>query len=291
MSTEEKTVDNFGMESMGWDRIPFDMVDKKVTDLMDFTGQKVVITGAGGVGLGIALSHRFAALGADLVMTDINPAVNDLAKEVAEKYGVKTYPIVADLMKFDQVQALFKEANEKLGRIDILINNATFTRYGNFYEFTEEEINDTITGAFTSVAYCCRCVADYMIPQKAGKIINISSESSFDKNNQSIVLYGASKSGVNGLTRGLAYELGQFGITVNGVAPALMFHTQLQEVFKNPVPETLGVRQLMAYGAQSTLLKRASLPEEVANTVVFLCSDACSYIDGQTISNGGGLIV
>lgn len=292
MNDRENMVDSYTMKDLGWDKVPFDIVDKRVTDLMSLKGKKAIVTGAGGVGLGIAISNRLAGLGADVVMTDISPKVEDAAKEVADRWHVNTYPIVCDLTKYEQVKALFAEANEKMGRIDILINNAFFTRYGNYPEFTEDMIVDAAYGGFISVAYCCRCACDYMIPQKSGRIINISSASGSDaKNNAGITMYGACKSGVNGLTRGLANELAPHGIMVNAVAPGLMLHSALQEAFKHPTPENLQGRIPMVLGVRSTLCGRTSIPEEVANTVAFLCTDACSYLYGQVIHDDGGIIV
>jgi 3-oxoacyl-[acyl-carrier protein] reductase len=157
--------------------------------------------------------------------------------------------------------------------------------------FTEDQIDTTIRGALLSVVYFLRCACDYMIPQGYGKIVNISSESSYSKNNENIVLYAATKSAMNGLTRGLANELAPFGIMVNGVAPGLMFHDQLRYVFDYPTEENLGVRQTMCQGVADTICKRPSLADKVANTVVYLASDANTYIYGQTILNGGGINV
>ena len=283
----------FTVEDLGWNKVPFADVDKKVTDLMDFTGKTVIETGAGGVGLGRALAHRFAALGAKVVKNDINEeGLMKNAKEVEEKWNTKVYPIVADLENFDSVKEFFAKANEALGgHIDVVINNATHTSYGPFFMFTEEQIDTTVRGALLSVIYCLRCACDYMIPQGYGKIVNISSESSYSKNNENIVLYAATKSAMNGLTRGLANELAPFGIMVNGVAPGLMFHDQLRYVFDYPTEENLGVRQTMCQGVADTICKRPSLADEVANTVVYLASDANTYIYGQTILNGGGINV
>lgn len=292
MVDSNAAVDSYGLKELGWDKVPVDIIDKSVIDLMSLKGKKAVITGAGGVGLGIALSHRLAALGADIVMSDISPKVEENAKAVAQRWGVKTYPIICDLMKYDQVEKLFAEANEKLGRIDILINNAFYMQPGNFPEFTEEIITKTVYGSLMSVIFCSRCVCDYMIPQKSGRIINISSASgSMGKGASNIALYAASKSGVNGLTRALAAELAPKGIIVNAVSPGLMFHSALREAFENPTPENLVGRIPMVEGARNSMPARPSLPEEVANTVAFLCTDACSYIYGQVINNDGGIVV
>ena len=288
----DEKVEAYGLKDLGWDKVPTDIIDKSVFDLISLKGKKAIVTGAGGIGLGRALSHRLAGLGAEVVMVDINEHVFENAKEVAEKWNTKTYPLIADLMNFESVAQMFKEAAELLGgRIDILINNANYTIGGPFEKFTESDIRASVDGPFTSVIYCCRHVCDYMIPQKSGRIINIASESAMRSDNVDISIYAASKSGVMGLTRSLAGELAKHNIIVNGVAPGVMLHSRLRDMFENPTPETLGVRKSMVISTEDTLFKRVSIPEEVANTVAFLCSDAASYINGQNIMNGGGMVV
>lgn len=292
MNEQQLNFNSYEMKDLGWDEIPFEVVDAGVKDLIDLKGKTAVITGAGGVGLGMALSNKLASLGADIVMTDISPKVAENAAAVAEKWGVKAYPIVSDLTKYEDVQHTFAEANEKLGKIDILINNAFFTRYGPFPEFTEDMIVEASYGGFISLAFCCRAICDYMIPQKSGKIINITSATSMSaKTNAGLSVYGALKSGVNGLTRGLANELAPMGITVNAVSPGLMLHSDLQECFKHPTPENLAGRIPMVLGTKASLPERASLPEEVANVVAFMCTDACTYMYGQVVNVDGGIVV
>ncbi len=288
---DDEKIESYGLKELGWDKVPTDIGEKKMTDLLSLKGKRVVVTGAGGAGLGFAISNRLADLGAEIAMVDINPAVVDKAKEVAEKWNAKTHPLIADLMDFTAVGKMFKEANELMGGIDILINNANYTIGGPFEKFTEQDIRASVDGPYTSVIFCCRHVCDYMIPQKSGRIINISSESAVRSDNVDISIYAASKSGVNGLTRSLAGELAKYNIIVNGISPGVMLHSQLREVFENPVPETLGVRKSMVLSTEDCLLKRVSIPEEVATTVAFLCSDAASFIDGQNIMNGGGMTV
>ncbi len=290
--SNKEMVESYGLKELGWDNVPTWIEGKKVTELMDLTGKTAIVTGAGGVGLGFAISNRLAGLGANVVMVDISEKVVEKAKLVSEKWNAKTHPIICDLMDFDAVAAMFKEASEWCGgKIDILVNNANFTVCGPFQNFTKEDIRTAVDGPYTSVIYCCRHACDYMIPQKSGKIINISSESSVRSKNVDMSIYAASKSGVNGLTRSLAGELAPYGITVNCVSPGVMLHSELRELFENPVDATLGVRKSMVVSTQDALLGRVSIPEEVANTVAFLCSDAASFIDGQNIMNGGGMVV
>ncbi len=289
MSQNEK-VDSYGLEEMGWDKVPFDIVDKSVIDLMSLKGKKAIVTGASGVGLGIAVAHRLAGLGADVCMVGRSENIYKNAEEVAQKWGVKTYPLQCDLTDYDATGEMFKKANELMGRIDILINNAMFTHNGPFPSFDEKRIRESIDGSFTSQVFCCRHVCDYMIPQKSGRIINIGSESAYRAKNPDICLYAATKGGIISLTRSLAGELAPHGIIVNSVVPGLMFHSNLRYVFEHPTEENYEVRKLMVLGNQDCLAGRAGMPEEVANTVAFLCTDAASYIYGQNICNGAMVV-
>ena len=288
---DDEKIASYGLKDLGWDKVPTEIIDTKMSDLISLKGKRIVVTGAGGPGLGFCLSNRLADMGAEVCMVDINPAVIDKAKQVAEKWGAVTHPVIADLMDYDKVGEMFKEANELMGGIDVLINNANYTVGGPFEKFTKEDIDKSVNGPYTSVIYCCRHVCDYMIPQGGGRIINISSESAVRSDNNDISIYAASKSGVMGLTRSLAGELAKFNIIVNGVAPGVMLHSQLQAMFTNPDPSTLGVRKSMVISTDDCILKRVSLPDEVATTVAFLCSDACTFIVGQNILNGGGMTV
>ena len=289
MADETKEI---GLKEMGWYEVPQDIVGKSVIDLMSLKGRVAVVTGAGGVCLGQALCHRLAGLGADIVLVGRHMEnIAEVAKSVEEKWGVETLCLCADLMDFDAVGEMFKQANAWKGHIDILVNNANATRNGMIQDMTKEEIDYSIDGPYKSVAYCLHHVAPYMIAQRKGKIVNISSESSQRSKNVSLGIYASSKSAVNGLTRSYAGELAPYGIIVNGVAPGVMFKPSLRSMFENPTEATKGPRMSMYLSIQDNIIKRVSIPEEVANTVAFLCTDANTYIAGQTIMNGGGSVV
>lgn len=285
-------VDSITLNDLGWDKVPTQIIDKRVTDLMDLSGRVAVVTGAGGPCLGQALCNRLAGLGADIVLVGRHPDnIGRVAEEVSSKWGVKTHTLTCELTDFDQVGEMFAKANEWAGHIDILVNSANFNAGGPFQTFTEDQIKLSVEGTYTSVINCCRHVCDYMIPQGHGKIINISSEASRKAKNPALTIYGASKAGVNGLTRSLAAELAPYGIIVNGVAAGVMFKKSLRDMFENPTEQNLGIRLSIVDTVKDTILGRVSIPEEVANTVAFLATDAASYIAGQVIFNGGGATV
>lgn len=287
-----KDVEQYGLEEMGWDKVPTEIIDKSMIELMDLTGRNILVTGAGGPCLGQAICNRVASLGANVICVGRREEnTRDTAEKVAKRWGVKTWVFTCDLTKYDEVGACFKAIHDEVGRIDVLVKSANFNAGGPFKDFTEEQIKLSVEGPYVSVINTCRHICDYMIPQGGGKIINISSEASQRSDNVNLSVYGASKSAVNGLTRSLAGELAQYGIIVNGVAAGVMFKKTLRAMFENPTEENLGIRASMVGTVQDTILKRVSIPEEVASTVAFLCSDACTYIAGQTIFNGGGATV
>lgn len=284
--------DSYGLKELGWDKVPLDIIDKSLIELMDLSGRVAVVTGAGGPCLGQAICNRLAGLGADIVLVGRHiENITEVGNQVQKRWGVNTYPIVCDLTDYDSVGTMFKEAYDHFGKIDILVNSANFNAGAPFEKMTEDQIRLSIDGPYTSVVNCCRHVCDYMIPAGGGKIVNISSEASQRSKNVNLSVYGASKSAVNGLTRSLAGELAPYGITVNGVAAGVMFKKSLRAMFENPTEENLGIRASMVGTIQDTIIGRVSIPEEVANTVAFLCTDAASYIAGQTIFNGGGSVV
>lgn len=168
------------------------------------------------------------------------------------------------------------------GKLDILVNNANFNRAGAIQNMTEEDIRISTEGPYISQVNCCVHVAKHMIENHSGKIINIGTEASRKVSNPGLALYAAAKGGVLSLTRTLASELAPYGIIVNGVAPGVMMHPRLRRYFENPSddPRMKAVRKSIVESAQETLAQRVSIPWEVANTVAYLCTDACSYICG-----------
>lgn len=285
--------DDYTLEDLGWSRVPTWMEGKTLYDMISLKGRTALVTGAGGIGLGKDIAHSLAGLGAEVVLVDILESVHDVAKEVADKWGVKTHAFVCDLTDYDAVADLFEKTYSVItgGKLDILVNNANFNAAGAIQNMTKEDIRTSTEGPYLSQVNCCVHVSKHMIKNGSGKIINIGSEASRKIANPGLALYGAAKSGVIGLTRLLASELAPYGIQVNGVAPGVMMHSRLRGYFENPSddPRMVAVRKSIVMSAQETAVKRVSIPWEVANTVAFLCTDACSYINGQMIMNGGGI--
>ncbi|MGN1344586.1 MAG: SDR family NAD(P)-dependent oxidoreductase [Traorella sp.] len=285
--------DDYTLEDLGWDRVPTWMEGKCLYDMISLKGKTALVTGSGGIGLGKDIAHSLAGLGCEVVLVDKLESVHDVAKEVSEKWNVKTHSFVCDLTDYDAVGELFEKVYGVIsgGKLDILVNNANFNAAGAIQDMTKEDIRISTEGPYLTQVNCCVHVSKHMIANGKGKIINIGSEASRKMSNPALALYGAAKSGVIGLTRLLASELAPYGIQVNGVAPGVMMHSRLRGYFENPSddPRMVDVRKSIVMSAQESVQKRVSIPWEVANTVAFLCTDACSYINGQMIMNGGGI--
>ena len=218
-----------------------------------------VVTGAGR-GLGEASAIRLAEEGGRVVVSDIDLAS---AQQTA-----------------DRIKAMGREAIavKTFGRIDILVNNAGITRDTSIRKMTEEDwdmvLNVNLKGAFN----CAQFAAKYMIEQKYGRIINLSSRAYMGNPGQAN--YSSSKAGILGLTKSLAMELGRYNINVNAIAPGLI---------KTPGVITLSHYEKVAERAiQSTPLGRLGEPIDIANAILFLASDEAGYITGDVLHVTGG---
>ncbi|MDR1213680.1 MAG: SDR family oxidoreductase [Propionibacteriaceae bacterium] len=287
-------IDAYGLAELGWDRVPTDIVEKSVTALMDLKGKKAIVTGAGGYGLGQACANRLASLGADVALVGHSSLerTEANAEVVRRRWNAKAIAVVGELTDYADTERVFAECHERLGGIDILINNSVAVSVGDFAAMSPAAIDHCVAGSFTMLTYCCRVVLDYMMPQRSGRIINISSIGG-RAYHPNIALYNACKAGVIGLTRTLGAELISHGIRVNGVCPGVMLHDNLRAAFENPTddPHNFYAREAVIQGFEYAAEGRVSLPEEVANMVAFLCTDAATYIVGQNFNHAGGQVL
>jgi 3-oxoacyl-[acyl-carrier protein] reductase len=276
------------IDHLGFDRLPTDIVDKRVADLLDLRGKRAIVTGAGGDGLGQACANRLAGCGADVVMIDINlEGAERNAAVVRERWGTRAIPLRADLSDWDDVHRVMQESRDALGGVDILINNPVMVVGGSFHEHTKAEIDLTVLGSLTMVMYGCHAVIPHMLEQGGGRIVNIASVGG-RLAHPGLAVYDACKSGVIGLTRNLAYEYSRRGIRVMGVAPGIMINPKLKEMLVNPTPQTRAGRDSILASMPNVHVGRVSIPEEVANMVAYVVSDAASYMVGNTINVAGG---
>jgi len=242
-------------------------------------GKVAIVTGSAR-GLGKAMALKMAAEGAKVVVCDLNYEGCVAVKEEIEQNGGKALAVRCDVTSREEVAALVAQTMDNFSQIDILVNNAGITRDAQIIKMTDQQWDEVINTNLKSMFICIQEVIKVMIPRNYGRIVNITSiaalEGNFGQTN-----YAAAKAGIIGLTKTLSKELGRKGITVNAVAPGFM-DTEMTKTIPAHIQEQLLAR---------IPLRRAGQPEEAAEAVVFLASDAASYITGQTLSVNGGLYV
>jgi 3-oxoacyl-[acyl-carrier protein] reductase len=276
---------------MGLDRLPEHIVEKRVADLLDLRGKKAICTGAGGDGLGQAIANRLAGSGADVALVGRTLSKVEMrAAEIRERWGVKAYAIQADLSDWDQVHRSVAESKAALGGLDIMINNPVMVVGGPFERHSKADIDLTVLGSLTMLMYGAHAALEHMLPQGSGKIINISSAAGRTAQ-KGLVVYGACKAGVIGFTRNLAHEVASRGVNVLGVAPGIMIKPDLREMILNPKNEQEAVARSSVFESLDDFVQlgRVGMPEEVANMVAYLVSEAADYMCGQTIDVSGGM--
>jgi 3-oxoacyl-[acyl-carrier protein] reductase len=238
-----------------------------------------VITG-GAQGIGKATVKLFAQAGATVIIWDVNEAkANSTMAELKSLSGNIEFQKV-DVTSLESVTEAAKNIVEKHKKIDILINNAGITRDASLLKMTVEQWKQVIDVNLTGVFNCTKAVAPFMVENKSGKIVNTSSVvglyGNFGQTN-----YVATKSGIIGMTKVWARELGRKGINVNAVAPGFIA-TEMVETVPEKVIEML---------KEKTPLGKLGDPEDIANAYLFLVSDQAKYITGTVLSVDGGLVL
>lgn len=273
------------------DQLPWEIQDVALTDSMRLDGRVAVVTGAGGVSLGRAIAHRLASLGASIAAVDLRTdGAEQTAAQIRERWGVPAIALGCDVTKPDDVQRIVDEATQQLGPIEILVNNVGLPRRPgqtsfDFASLSTDDIDWFVATNLLGTMYCTRAVLQPMLANGRGRIINIASESGKSWTFRQTA-YSTSKAGVIGFTRSLAHELAGSGVSTVAVCPGIMITRETIEVLR-AIPE--GVPNPIETSFQRVAAGRCSLPEEVANVVAFLASDAGRYVQGTAVSAGGGL--
>jgi 3-oxoacyl-[acyl-carrier protein] reductase len=240
-------------------------------------GRTALITGASR-GIGRAIAVRLAEAGADIAGLDIDADPLQETARLIEDQGRQFLSIEADVTDLSQMQDAVKQTVDQLGSLDVLVNNAGITRDNLLIRMSEEDWNSVISINLTGVFNGVKAAARQMMRQRAGSIINISSVVGL-LGNPGQVNYSASKAGVLGITKSTAREVAKRGVRVNAVAPGYI-QTRMTEELSEEARQAL---------MDNIPLQRLGEPEDVANAVLFLASDASSYLTGQVISVDGGM--
>jgi 3-oxoacyl-[acyl-carrier protein] reductase len=244
---------------------------------MKLKDKVALVTGASR-GLGKAIALQLAAEGARVTVNYMKNAdkAEEVVKEIISRGG-NAAAIRADITSLPEVEKMVDSLYEQFGRIDILVNNAGVTKDELLLSMTPEDWDIVIKTNLGGLFNCTKAVAKYMMVQKSGRIINISSVAG-ERGGRGQSNYAASKGGINAFTRSVAMELAPKKITVNAVAPGVV-ETEMSSTV---------IRRAKDIILDAVALKRLGQPEEIANVVAFLASDDASYITGEVIRVDGG---
>lgn len=247
---------------------------------MRLSGKNALVTGAA-KGIGKAIALKLADEGANVI---INYASSDQAAQelvgIIESKGVKAVAIKGDVSNAEQAEALVEQAILQFGSVDILINNAGITKDNLLLRMKEEDWDRVMEVNLKGTFLMTKLVGKTMLKKRFGKIVNITSIVGL-MGNAGQANYAASKAGVIGFTKSVAKEFASRGINVNAVAPGFI---------KSDMTDSLNEEVVKNY-LQNIPLGSLGEPEDVANAVVFLCSEESRYMTGQILSVDGGLYI
>ncbi|HZB31872.1 MAG TPA: beta-ketoacyl-ACP reductase [Streptosporangiaceae bacterium] len=246
------------------------------------TDRVAFVTGAGR-GIGAATAIRLAADGAKVAVVDLTDDAGKATVDTIQGAGGTAIAIGCDVSQRDQVEAAVERTVRELGGLHVLVNNAGVTRDNLLFKMTDDDWDTVIDIHLKGSFLCARAAQKHMVEQRWGKIVNLSSTSALGNRGQAN--YSTAKSGLQGFTKTLAIELGQFGINVNAVAPGYI-DTEMTRL----TSRRLGVdpEERMAEASKAIPLRRVGVPEDIAGVVSFLCGPDSSYVTGQVIYVAGG---
>lgn len=253
-------------------------------DLFDLSGRVALVSGAGqGVGKGIV--QLLAAHNASVVVNDYYLERAQAVVDEIKAAGGKAVAIQADVTDYASVGRMFEQAVKAFGRVDIMVNNAgnagvNPTTMKLFWESTPEDWKRFTSVNFDGVMNCCRHALPGMIERKSGRLITIISDAGRAGEPNGMEIYSGAKAGAAGFMRGIAKSVGRYNITANCVAIAATETPAIAAALKNEE----GVKKMLSY----YVIRRVGQPKDVAAMVLFLASDASSWVTGQTYPVNGG---
>ena len=245
---------------------------------------KIGLVTGGGMGIGRAICLAFAREGAKVVVADFNPESGAETVQLICENGGDALFVQADVSDEAQVKAMVETAVNHYGRLDIACNSAAVSRgSGPIHLFEKRVFDDTLNMCLSNTWLCQKYELEAMLEQGAGSIVNISSNASL-RGQVYNTAYAAAKAGVNILTQSSAAEYGSKGIRINAVSPGVVRTPGVEKYFAEQPKIAEGLKR-------AAVMNRLGEPEEIAEAVVFLCSDRASFITGQILSVDGGAAV
>jgi len=245
--------------------------------------QRVAIVTGAARGIGAATARRLAADGMAVAVLDLDAATCAGTVDAITAAGGRAFAVGADVSQADQVEAAVGKVAAELGPPAVLINNAGVIRDNLLFKMTENDW-DAVLGVHLRGAFLMsRAAQKHMVEQRFGRIVNLSSSSALGNRGQ--VNYSAAKAGMQGFTKTLAIELGQFGITANAVAPGFIV-TDMTAATAARIG--MDFADFQAAAASQIPVRRVGQPEDVAQVISFLCSEGAGFVSGQVIYVAGG---
>ena len=248
--------------------------------LFSLQGKRTLITGGAG-SLGTLIAHSFAERGAIVTVQDLDKARVDAVKDSIVKNGEKVFTIAADLSSASECKVVVEEASKLMGGIDILINTAGINRRKPIDDVTPEDFDAIVSVNMKAIYFISQAVHPIMTAAGGGTIVNMSSLSARYSFN-TISVYAATKAAVSSITRSTAREWAKDKIRVNCIEPSV-----IKTEFTKPL---WGEPHRSKWFDETTPIGRLSNPDEIIGTVIFLATDASSYITGQSVVIDGGIL-
>ena len=240
-------------------------------------GRVALITG-GGQGIGAAVANRLAANGAAVAVLDRDQETAEATAGAVRAKGGQAIAVVADITRRDEVEQAVSRTVDELGQLHILVNNAGITRDNLLFKMTDDDWNQVMAVHLQGAFLATQIAQRHMVEAGYGRIVSLSSASALGNRGQAN--YSAAKAGIQGFTRTLAIELGPFGITANAIAPGFV-----ETAMTARTAERLGITmdQMRESVAAAAPIRRAGVPDDIANAVAFFAAEEAGYVSGQIL--------
>ncbi len=248
----------------------------------DLSGKAALVTGAAR-GIGAATAQRLARDGARVAVLDLREDMTTETVEAIRTAGGHAIGVAADVSNAEQVQAAVDQVVAEFGRLDILVNNAGVTRDNLLFKMSDADWDTVMNIHLKGSFLCTRAAQKYMVEQRYGKIVCLSSTSALGNRGQAN--YSTAKAGLQGFVKTLALELGPFGINANAVAPGFI-DTEMTR--QTAIRMGVDPEQFKQAAAQRISVRRVGVPADIANVIAFLVSDDASFVNGQVLYVTGG---